>query len=142
MVDRIELVSQVFWLCLVFWGFYMVLLYGVLPHVALGLKLRRKRVLKFSESLVLGSRGVLWSEVFCSAQGVEGVESVEVGVRRACTAKFLLKESKLLVAVLEIFTRGEFVVKHSNSIKYWGLEPDVNFYFNITERAHLYPWRV
>lgn len=141
MVDRIELVSQIFWFCLIFWGFYLVLLYGVLPYIALGLKMRRKRILKFSSELSVNSKTLFWSEKFCSFFGVEGVNMIDRTISVKCLESFLDNEKELFNEVLKVFNKGEKLVIGLNGIRFWGMEPRNNFYVNITERAKLYPWR-
>ncbi len=140
MVDRIELVSQLFWFCLVFWGFYMLLVYYVLPYVALGLKMRRKCILKFENGLKKNSKVLYWSENFVGFFSGESLGFIEGSVRQQCTNKFLKSEATFFEEVLSVFNKGESLVTNLNGVRYWGIESRINFYISITERARLYPW--
>lgn len=141
MVDRIELVSQLFWFCLVFWGFYMLLVYYVLPYVALGLKMRRKCILKIEGNLKNSSKILYWSDNFSGFFSRESLGLIEDSVRKQCTNKFLKSESIFFEEVLSLFNKGESLVTNLNGVRYWGIESRINFYISITERARLYPWR-
>lgn len=140
MVDRIELVSQLFWFCLIFWGFYMVLVFYILPRIAFGLKLRRKAILKFECVLSKNSKSLFWSEVLISFFSLEGLLIIDNFIRERCTSSFLESETDFFSEVMLLLNKGESFVTSLNGVRYWGIEPRGNFYTSILERAHLYPW--
>ena len=51
MVDRVELFLQVFWLCVIFWLFFINLVYKILPYIGFTLKISELKT-KFSEVVV------------------------------------------------------------------------------------------
>lgn len=119
----------------------MLLVYYVLPYVALGLKMRRKCILKIEGNLKNSSKILYWSDNFSGFFSRESLGLIEDSVRKQCTNKFLKSESIFFEEVLSLFNKGESLVTNLNGVRYWGIESRINFYISITERARLYPWR-